>query len=91
MLQTPISLRTNLLCSVKCNLFTPQLVMDLSNEDLVQEVKQMPPLKVQSLDSFVKKYRMLNKRELQDVLKVSIKDILDIMSESIDCVGCRRR
>lgn len=66
------------------------LVMDLSNEDLVQEVKQVPPLKVQSLDSFVKKYRMLNKRELQDVLKVSIKEILDIMSESIDCVGCRR-
>jgi hypothetical protein len=68
-----------------------QLVMDLSNEDLVQEVKQIPPLKVQSLDSFVKKYRMLNKRELQDILKVSIKEILDIMSESIDCVGCRRR
>ncbi|KAL5232912.1 hypothetical protein ACI65C_000322 [Semiaphis heraclei] len=66
------------------------LVMDLSNEDLVQEVKQVPPLKLQSLDSFVKKYRMLNKRELQDVLKVSIKEILDIMSESIDCVGCRR-
>ncbi|XP_025208785.1 gametogenetin-binding protein 2-like isoform X2 [Melanaphis sacchari] len=66
------------------------LVMDLSNEDLVQEVKQVPPLKVQSLDSFIKKYRMLNKRELQDVLKVSIKEILDIMSESIDCVGCRR-
>ena len=71
--------------------FVSQLVMDLSNEDLVQEVKQVPPLKVQSLDSFVKKYRMLNKRELQDVLKVSIKEILDIMSESIDCVGCRRR
>jgi len=66
------------------------LVMDLSNEDLVQEVKQIPPLKVQSLDSFVKKYRMLSKRELQDILKVSIKEILDIMSESIDCVGCRR-
>jgi len=65
--------------------------MDLSNEDLVQEVKQIPPLKVQSLDSFVKKYRMLSKRELQDILKVSIKEILDIMSESIDCVGCRRR
>lgn len=65
--------------------------MDLSNEDLVQEIKQVPPLKVQSLDSFLKKYRMLNKRELQDVLKVSIKEILDIMSESIDCVGCRRR
>lgn len=68
-----------------------QLVMDLSNEDLVQEVKQVPPLKVQSLDSFLKKYRMLTKRELQDVLNVSIKEILDIMSESIDCVGCRRR
>ncbi|CAI6368629.1 unnamed protein product [Macrosiphum euphorbiae] len=66
------------------------LVMDLSNEDLIQEVKQVPPLKLQSLDSFVKKYRMLSKRELQDVLKVSIKEILDIMSESIDCVGCRR-
>ncbi|VVC25771.1 Hypothetical protein CINCED_3A025038 [Cinara cedri] len=66
------------------------LVMDLSNEDLVQEVKQVPPIKVQSVDSFVKKYRMLSKRELQDVLKVSIKEILNIMSESIDCVGCRR-
>lgn len=68
-----------------------QLVMDLSNEDLVREIKQIPPIKVQTIDSFVKKYRMLNKRELQDVLKVSIKEILDIMSESIDCVGCRRR
>ncbi|XP_050429543.1 gametogenetin-binding protein 2-like isoform X2 [Adelges cooleyi] len=66
------------------------LVMDLSNEDLVQDVKQVPPLKVQTLESFVKKYRLLTKRELQDVLKVSIKEILDIMSESIDCVGCRR-
>lgn len=65
--------------------------MDLSNEDLVQEIKQVPPLKVQSLDSFLKKYRMLTKHELQDVLNVSIKEILDIMSESIDCVGCRRR
>lgn len=65
--------------------------MDLSNEELVQEIKQVPPLKVQPLDSFLKKYRMLNKDELQDILKVSIKEILDIMSESIDCVGCRRR
>jgi len=65
--------------------------MDLSHEDLVQEVKQVPPLKVQSFDSFVNKYRMLNKSELRDILKVTIKEILDIMSESIDCVGCRRR
>lgn len=65
--------------------------MDLSNEDLVSEVKHAPTIKVQSLDSFVNKYRMLNKRELQDILKVSIKEVLDIMSESIDCVGCRRR
>jgi len=65
--------------------------MDLSNEDLVHEVKQVPPLIVQSYESFVNKYHLLNKSELQDILKVTIKEILDIMSESIDCVGCRRR
>lgn len=68
-----------------------QLVMDLSSEDLVQEVKQMPPLKVQSFDCFLDKYHMLKKNELKEILKVTIKEILDIMSESIDCVGCRRR
>lgn len=43
------------------------------------------------LEDFKTKYLSLEKTELFEAFRVDVKDVLNIVSESIPCVGCRRR
>lgn len=62
--------------------------MDLNELDLVQE---NVPLKHKDIEDFVRKYQFLSAWELKNAFQITIKDVVNILSESIPCVGCRRR
>ncbi|KAL0271882.1 UNVERIFIED_CONTAM: hypothetical protein PYX00_005051 [Menopon gallinae] len=63
------------------------MVMDLNNLDLVKENMSM---KNKDLEDFLHKYNFLSAWELRNALQITIKDVINILNESIPCVGCRR-
>lgn len=62
--------------------------MDLNELDLVRENVS---LKSKDIEDFFKKYNFLSAWELKSAFQITIKDIVNILSESVPCVGCRRR
>lgn len=65
-----------------------QMVLDLIEVDFMCEE---PKIQGKEKDIFLKKFSMLTPEELRDAFQVSCKRLLDIVSEIIPCVGCRRR
>lgn len=62
--------------------------MDLNELDLVRENVS---LKNKDMEEFCRKYQLLSPHELKNAFQITIKDVVNILSESIPCVGCRRR
>lgn len=50
-----------------------------------------PIVKGNALEEFSRKYSVLTISEVRDALQVSCKDLLSILSQTVPCVGCRRR
>lgn len=48
-------------------------------------------LKNTEFETFVGNYRQLSSSELSESLKISSKDVLDLIAQNVPCVGCRRR
>lgn len=48
-------------------------------------------MKNKDLEDFLHKYNFLSAWELRSALQITIKDVINILNESIPCVGCRRR
>lgn len=65
-----------------------QMVMDLKDVDLFNSCERIDN---KELEDFKNKYLSLNPGELFEAFRVDVKDVLNIVSESIPCVGCRRR
>lgn len=64
------------------------MIMDLLNAEFMCE---NPPLRPKDKEIFFKKFSILEDEEIKDAFKVSVKRLLDIVSEIVPCVGCRRR
>ncbi|KAF4520124.1 hypothetical protein B566_EDAN010280 [Ephemera danica] len=63
------------------------MVMDLSDSDILTD---SPTPKGKELDNFMLKYNMLTLQDVQNAFQVTCKDVLEILSQTIPCVGCRR-
>ena len=48
-------------------------------------------LKGAEMDAFVDKCRLLSASELIESMKVSSKEVFELISQNVPCVGCRRR
>jgi hypothetical protein len=48
------------------------------------------PVKGRELDVFSEKYKLLSKEELKHSLEVSTNEFNSVLSQTVDCVGCRR-
>ncbi|PSN40613.1 hypothetical protein C0J52_09229 [Blattella germanica] len=66
---------------------TLTMVMDLSRMGLVCE---SPTIKGKELEEFTKKYNILSPTEMQHAFAVEMKEISDIVDQTVPCVGCRR-
>jgi len=64
------------------------MVMDLNGMGLVCD---NPVVRGKELDDFLRKFNVLNSSELKDAFEVTCKDLLRILSQTVPCVGCRRR
>jgi hypothetical protein len=64
------------------------MVMDLSDSEILNDT---PTSKGKELDNFMLKYNMLTLEDVKNAFQVTCKDILEILSQAIPCVGCRRR
>jgi hypothetical protein len=64
------------------------MVMDLSDTAVLYD---SPTPKGKELDNFMLKYNMLTLDDVQNAFQVTCKDLLEILSQTIPCVGCRRR
>lgn len=64
------------------------MVMDLNDLDLVREHVL---IKNKDFEEFLRKYHLLSSWELKKAFEITIKDVMNILSESVPCVGCRRR
>lgn len=62
--------------------------MDLNNLGYINE---SPLAKGKQLEEFVRKLEMLTEEEVKASFKVTHKDMLSILSQTVPCVGCRRR
>ncbi|CAH0381297.1 unnamed protein product [Bemisia tabaci] len=63
------------------------LVMDLNSMGLVYD---NPIVRGKELDEFTRNYNILTLEEVKQAFQVTCKDLLDILSQTIPCVGCRR-
>ncbi|XP_059488130.1 gametogenetin-binding protein 2 [Neocloeon triangulifer] len=63
------------------------MIMDLSDSNLLCDV---PIQKGKDFDGFMQKYNMLSTEDIKNAFQVTCKDLLDILSQTIPCVGCRR-
>lgn len=64
------------------------MIMDLSDSNILCDA---PTHKGKDFDSFMQKYSMLSMDDIKNAFQVTCKDLLDILSQTIPCVGCRRR
>lgn len=64
------------------------MVMDISNLGFVND---NPMVKGKELEEFTNKYKVLSPKEVRLAFQVNRKDLLNILSQTIPCVGCRRR
>lgn len=65
-----------------------QMVMDLNSMGFVYG---NPIVKGKELDEFMVKFNVLSPEEVQFAFQVDRKDILNNLSQTVPCVGCRRR
>lgn len=64
------------------------MVMDLNTMNLGCD---NPVVKGKALEEFSRKYNVLTIDEVREALQVNCKDLLSILSQTVPCVGCRRR
>jgi len=50
-----------------------------------------PVVRGKELDDFLRKFNVLTSSELKCAFEVTCKDLLRILSQTVPCVGCRRR
>lgn len=62
--------------------------MDLNSMGFVYD---NPTVRGKELDEFLHKYALLSKVDAHEAFQITCKDILNSMSQTIPCVGCRRR
>lgn len=69
------------------------MVMDLNSMGFVKWILDLnnPTVKGKELDEFQAKYKVLSPEEVRYAFQVSRKDLMNILSNTIPCVGCRRR
>lgn len=65
-----------------------QMIMDLNTMGLICDNLQV---KGREFEEFMRKYRILTTDELKAALRVDASDILNVLNQTIPCVGCRRR
>lgn len=63
------------------------MLMDLNSKGLVIDY---PLVRGRELDEFTRKYRILTFDELKASLEVNSADLIPILSQTVQCVGCRR-
>lgn len=68
--------------------FLLQMVMDLNGMGLVCD---NPMVRGKELDDFLRKFNVLTSPETKSAFEVTCKDLLGILSQTVPCVGCRRR
>ncbi|XP_054262620.1 gametogenetin-binding protein 2-like isoform X2 [Macrosteles quadrilineatus] len=68
------------------------MVMDLNSMGFVKWILDLnnPTVKGKELDEFQAKYKVLSPEEVRYAFQVSRKDLMNILSNTIPCVGCRR-
>ncbi|KAH0560206.1 gametogenetin-binding protein 2-like [Cotesia glomerata] len=66
---------------------TLTMIMDLNNLGYINE---SPLAKGKQLEEFMRKLEMLTEEEVKASFKVTHKDMLSILSQTVPCVGCRR-
>lgn len=64
------------------------MVMDLNGMGLVCD---SPMIRGKELDDFLRKFNVLTSSEMKNAFEVTCKDLLSILSQTVPCVGCRRR
>lgn len=50
-----------------------------------------PMIRGKELDDFLRKFNVLTPSEMKSAFEVTCKDLLGILSQTVPCVGCRRR
>jgi hypothetical protein len=50
-----------------------------------------PMIRGKELDDFLRKFNVLTSSEMKSAFEVTCKDLLGILSQTVPCVGCRRR
>jgi hypothetical protein len=68
--------------------FSLQMVMDFNGMGLVCD---SPVIRGKELDDFLRKFNVLTSSEIKRAFEVTFKDLLGILSQTVPCVGCRRR
>lgn len=63
------------------------MLMDLNSKGLAID---NPPARGKELDEFTRKYNILSPDELKTSLEVKSADLIPIISQTVQCVGCRR-
>lgn len=64
---------------------------------MIMDIKRLgaicdnPVIRGKHLTEFTKKLEILTKEEIKASFEVSCKDMLTILSETVPCVGCRKR
>lgn len=48
------------------------------------------PIRGKDLAKFVQKYNVLSRQELREALTVEVSNFMDILKQTVSCVGCRR-
>lgn len=64
------------------------MIMDIKN---LGAICDNPIIRGKHLTEFVKKLKILTKEEIKASFEVTCKDMLTILSETVPCVGCRKR
>jgi hypothetical protein len=64
------------------------MVMDLKGMGLVCD---NPMVRGKELDDFLRKFNVLTSLEMKSAFEVTCKDLIGILSQTVPCVGCRRR
>ena len=64
------------------------MVMDVNG---LGAISDNPLVRGKQVDDFSKKFDILTKEEARFSFRVSCKDLLSILGQTVPCVGCRRR
>ncbi|KAJ8880831.1 hypothetical protein PR048_017302 [Dryococelus australis] len=65
-----------------------QMVMDLTHMGLMCD---NPNVRGKELENFHCKYAMLSPGELESAFQVTFQELMQVLSQTVPCVGCRRR